>query len=76
LHLEPGEAFLLYTDGLTERRDEVLDIGLARLIRHSTELHGTSLSQGLTQLAQLMASPDHDDVAALAVRRGPNIAAS
>lgn len=76
LHLEPGEAFLLYTDGLTERRDELLDIGLARLIRHSTELHGTSLSQGLTRLAQLMASPDHDDVAALAVRRGPNIVAS
>lgn len=70
VHLEPGDALLLYTDGLTERRGETIDVGLDRLIRHSPALRGSSLSHGLAQLAQLMASQDHDDVAALAVRRG------
>jgi serine phosphatase RsbU (regulator of sigma subunit) len=70
LHLEPGDIFLLYTDGLTERRGEPLDVGLDRLIRHSAELQGPDLDQGLADLADHMASPNHDDVAALAVRRG------
>lgn len=32
VRLEPGDGVLLYTDGLVERRDESIDVGLARLV--------------------------------------------
>lgn len=71
LHLEPGDILLLYTDGLTERRGENFDVGLARLIEHSRALRITSLKAGLAQLVKHLANEDPrgDDVAAIAVRR-------
>ena len=70
-HLDPGCALLLYTDGLAERRGEALDVGFARLVRHSALLRSGRLSDGLSELAHTMASDEaHDDIAAIAVRRG------
>src|SRR6185312_7557688 len=37
-----GAALLLYTDGLVERRDESVDIGLGRLIDHITSTGWTN----------------------------------
>jgi GAF domain-containing protein len=67
--LEPGDTILLYTDGLVERRDEVIDEGLARLARHAHVLNQESLDDGLrTLVARLDDDAGDDDVTAIAVR--------
>jgi anti-sigma regulatory factor (Ser/Thr protein kinase) len=67
---EAGSTLLLYTDGLVERRGEVIDTGLARLSR--------SLASAPRELDELCAhvlesaeggSGVHDDTALVAVRR-------
>ncbi len=67
--LEPGDTILLYTDGLVERRNEVIDVGLARLIDHAHVLNRDSLEDGLrTLVARLHDDAGDDDVTAIAVR--------
>jgi anti-anti-sigma factor len=71
--LAPGASVVLYTDGLVERRDEVLDAGLDRLARIAGRLgdHGPDeLVQGLVD-AVLDAEAPADDVALLVVRAVP-----
>jgi len=55
---------LAFTDGLVERRGEVLDAGLARLRDAATGQH-LALDDLLTQLAHDLASEDHTDDTAM-----------
>jgi hypothetical protein len=57
--LEPGEALVLYSDGLVERRSESIDVGLDRLLRVAT---GTSDATALcVKLMTDCRDPDGDD---------------
>jgi len=76
--LPPGSIFLAFTDGLVERRDESIEVGLERLSRAATA-HHPELDGYLAALLALMAhGGSRDDVAVLAftwrdpveVRRG------
>ena len=68
--LPPSSSLILYTDGLVERRDEPIDVGLNRL-RALAEGHGGESVQRLANLLieQLLrgTTPD-DDVCVLVVR--------
>jgi serine phosphatase RsbU (regulator of sigma subunit) len=69
----PGDTLLAFTDGLVERRDEDIDVGVARLARgcaHPGAAGRDGLAQWLEEVVE--ASRDarrDDDVAVLAVRR-------
>jgi serine phosphatase RsbU (regulator of sigma subunit) len=68
-HLSEGDTLLLYTDGLIERRGEVIDDGLARLAAAATHLPDTALDEGISNLiAELSENSVDDDVTALALR--------
>jgi serine phosphatase RsbU (regulator of sigma subunit) len=67
--LSPGSTLLLYTDGLIERRDQVLDEGTARAVEALTDgrhLAPADLADRLT--ATLLADAPDDDVAFLLYR--------
>jgi anti-anti-sigma factor len=69
----PGTTLLLYTDGLIERRGEVLDDGLARVMA-AAERHAADDPVRLTRrlLADVLADADQpDDVAVIAARLLP-----
>jgi serine phosphatase RsbU (regulator of sigma subunit) len=65
----PSDATLIaFTDGLVERRDEVLDVGLARLRDLATRQH-VELAELLERLAdELGASEHHDDTAIVGIQ--------
>jgi serine phosphatase RsbU (regulator of sigma subunit) len=68
--LPAGHTLLLYTDGLVERRGQIIDAGFDRL-RAAAGQHfpGAELSDALTAVVEALRDPDgHDDVTALAVR--------
>jgi PAS domain S-box-containing protein len=70
--LEPGGGFLLYTDGLVERRTEVIDAGLARLVSAVQAMCDASPAQLVDYLpgALLDQHAAHDDdVCLLSFRR-------
>ena len=70
--LPAGSTLLLYTDGLVERRGEVLDTGLARLGAALAERAHGSLDLVLDGLVEsLLGDRRDDDVAVLAVRLPP-----
>jgi len=61
--LEVGDVIVLYTDGLVERRGEVIDTGLARLSAAAEDRRGTPvqlLADGL--LATVAPASPRDDV--------------
>ena len=68
----PGTSVLLYTDGLIERRDESLDVGLERL-RSTAErvLDGSALNDAITDLLERVIEGPRptDDVALMVVHR-------
>jgi PAS domain S-box-containing protein len=68
--LEPGAGFLLYTDGLVERRDESIDAGLERLLAAVRASPGASPAQLVETLppALLEREASDDDVCLLSFR--------
>ncbi len=65
-----GDAMLLFTDGLVERRDEDLDASLSRLITTIDAVRGQDLAAGLSAVVAAVRDPSSDDdVAALVIRR-------
>jgi PAS domain S-box-containing protein len=68
--LEPGGAFVLYTDGLVESRSRSLDAGLERLLEvamrspHDVQRLADEIVEALPEQRQ-------DDIALLALRRDP-----
>jgi anti-anti-sigma factor len=70
LVLEPGDAVLLYTDGLVERRDDSIDSRLEQL-RGAVAAAPAELQAALEHLTATLAAGDQlrpDDVALLALR--------
>jgi anti-anti-sigma factor len=73
IEIEPGTTLLLYTDGLVERRGELLDDGLARVLDVAAR-HAAAAPVRLTArlLADVLADTDQpDDVAVIAARLLP-----
>ena len=68
LTVGPGATFVLYTDGLVERRNESLDVGLEQL-RMAAGTTGDTVEHSVTAILDALTpeGPD-DDVAILAVR--------
>ncbi len=65
----PGETLLLYTDGLVERRGELLDVGLGRLV-DAASAPGDDLEAFVDTLIGRLTGPGSaDDIAVLALRR-------
>lgn len=72
LHLEPGSALLLYTDGLVERPDEPLDAGLVRLVQALRDADPDPEALRTDILRKMLPDgPIRDDVALLIVRAEP-----
>ena len=69
VHAVPtGLALLLFTDGLVERRGELIDLGLARLADAAAHHHGAAAF--LDRLVDEVPDPnEHDDIAVIAVSR-------
>ena len=70
--LEPGDALVLYTDGLVEARKNILD-GMDALVRHAAEvaeLPAAVFAQELVSRA-LAGAQRRDDTLALVLRRDP-----
>ncbi|GAA3816096.1 MULTISPECIES: PP2C family protein-serine/threonine phosphatase [Amycolatopsis] len=60
--ITPGSDLLLYTDGLVERRAEVLDDGLARLTGAFAEVTGLPTDEaGDRILSEMLGQDEHDD---------------
>jgi sigma-B regulation protein RsbU (phosphoserine phosphatase) len=68
ISLPLGGVLVLYTDGLVERRGEVLDVGLARLCAAVTTDHPASVCRTVMHEMVGSQSPE-DDIAMVALRR-------
>ena len=72
VELRAGDALLLYTDGLVERRGEDSDVGTARLVGALRSLRSDDLEDWLTRVVETTRDPTRDDdVAAMLVVRDP-----
>lgn len=68
--LTPGSTLIAYTDGLIERRNEGIDVGMTRLVDTVRPRLGLGLGTLVQQTIKTMRGPDaSDDIAVLAVRR-------
>jgi serine phosphatase RsbU (regulator of sigma subunit) len=71
IDLPPGSVLALYTDGLVERRDHLIDVGLRRLADVVTaEPPGVVCARVMAALVGT--TPAQDDIALLVARREPN----
>lgn len=74
LRLEPGDRLCLYTDGLVERRGEVIDIGIDRLVRTVVNAPA-DLSEACDYILDRMAPAGGftDDVALFGMKLSPAV---
>ncbi|MGW4720060.1 SpoIIE family protein phosphatase [Nocardia sp. NPDC004260] len=70
LQLEPDDTLLLYTDGLIERRDRLLDDCIERLLVRSAQLSGT-LDDRLDELLDGSDADTDDDTCVVGIQVGP-----
>jgi putative methionine-R-sulfoxide reductase with GAF domain len=71
LALAPGALLCFYTDGLVERRDSTIDVGLKRLIRAVSAADPEAVcSRVMAEMVGTQAA--RDDIAMLAMRRAPD----
>ncbi|MEV5748334.1 SpoIIE family protein phosphatase [Actinoallomurus sp. NPDC052308] len=68
LQYGPGDTLVLYTDGLIERRDEDIDIGVARLTAALAEYRGLPPQDLADALLDRLRSGASDDIALVVVR--------
>ena len=66
--LPPGTVLVLYTDGLVERRHQLLDDGIERLRSAAEDLLGLSIDEMCDQLLARLAEGSEDDVVLLVAR--------
>ncbi|NIZ89508.1 SpoIIE family protein phosphatase [Kineococcus rubinsiae] len=72
VELPPGSGLLLYTDGLVERRGELLSVGLERLRRSLEGVQDLTAEEVCDRaLALVEQGPREDDVALLVLRAHP-----
>jgi serine phosphatase RsbU (regulator of sigma subunit) len=71
LDLEPGATLLLYTDGLVERREESIQVGLDRLLRVASSHESSDVDELCDHILSSLIESDHvgDDIALVAMRR-------
>ena len=67
--LEPGSLLLLYSDGLVERRGELLEEGLARLADAAREVAGLPVETICERVLDELGVPSHGDDVVLVVLR-------
>ncbi|QFZ18266.1 SpoIIE family protein phosphatase [Saccharothrix syringae] len=68
-----GASVVLYTDGLVERREAVVDVGLERLAAVAGALHGAGPDELADEVVgALLAEGQDDDVALVVLRRVPD----
>jgi phosphoserine phosphatase RsbU/P len=74
-HLAPGDALLVYTDGVTERRRDREQFGAERLLAAAAQAAGASATQLVAAVREAVerfsSDPLGDDIALLAVRAAP-----
>ena len=67
----PADTLLLYTDGVIETRNQVIDVGMRRLLAAAPSLTHANLDSALAALVRDVQQGEvDDDVTALAVRAG------
>ncbi len=66
--LRPGDVLLFYTDGLIERRDRSLKVGLDALVETSTRITARDAAGVGEELLSRLADAPEDDVAIVVVR--------
>lgn len=69
--LPPESTVLLYTDGLIERRTEVIDDGMTRLRQHAAALAREPLETFCDEIMAGLGEGSTDDIALIAVRVPP-----
>jgi len=68
--LLPGDAMLLYTDGLVERADRDISEGLDRLIGEAERLVAAGFESGANRLMAAVSDSESDDRACVLIWRG------
>lgn len=67
--LARGGTLLLYTDGLVERREQALDVGLEELLAEAARHEGDDIAGMLTSVVRAMNDDRSDDLCLLAAHR-------
>lgn len=69
--LQPGDLFVAYTDGVIERRDAAIDVGLVRLAAIVGEQSRAPVSTIADVIADELCTDPQDDCCVLLLRRTP-----
>lgn len=67
--LRAHDIVVLYSDGLVERREESIDVGLERLHQAATSLHGRPIHAIADELLRRTLGPDRSDDVVLVVKQ-------